>query len=123
MSAPNRKQIAEAWLTMQRHWWAYDAVRKIVESNPQEALSLIVLLLELANSPEDLSDIGCGPLEDLLRLHARAVIDTVESLAKNNGQLRTALSHVWFSQGDAPLMRRLEALGCQILAVKPTDDA
>ena len=123
MFTPDHKQIAESWLTVQRHWWAYYAVSKIVKTRPQEALSLVIVLLELANSPEDLRDIGCGPLEDLLRLHAASVIDTIESTAANNAQLRTALSHVWFSQGEDSLNQRVEALGCTILKPRGPGDA
>ena len=123
MSVPDHKQIADSWLTVQQHWWAYEAVSKIVETKPQEGLSLIVVLLELANSPDDLRDIGCGPLEDLLRLHAASVIDPIESIAANNAQMRTALSHVWFSQGNDSLKQRIEALGCTILKPRGPGDA
>jgi hypothetical protein len=122
MSAPDHKEIAESWLTVQRHWWAYQAMCKLVEASPEEALSLILVVLERASSPNDLADIGSGPLEDLLRLHAIAVIDKVETLAKSNPAMRTALSHVWFSQGDTKLNERLEALGCRIISIKGAGD-
>jgi hypothetical protein len=122
MSAPDHKQIADSWLTVQRHWWAYDAVCKLVETSPHEALSLIFLLVSLADTPELLQDIGAGPLEDLLRRHGAAVIDAVESHAPDNPSLRTALSHVWYREG-AEVGGRLAALGCQSVPTKSRDDA
>jgi hypothetical protein len=121
MPSRDHKRIAQSWLTVQRHWWAYDAVRELCESSPHEALTLILVLVELAETPRLLEDIGAGPLEDLLDKHAAIVIDEIESQVSNNAALRIALSHVWLREGTSEVGRRLVALGCRVVPIKSAD--
>jgi hypothetical protein len=123
MFTPDHKQIAESWLTVQRHWWAYDAVRRLCESEPKEALALILLMVDLADQLLLLNAIGSGPLEDLLVKRGADVITEVEARARDNTPLRTALSYVWISDGSGALNQRLVALGCRVVPIRPSDDA
>jgi hypothetical protein len=123
MFTPDHKQIAESWLTIQRHWWAYDAVRHLCESEPKEALALILVMVEMADQPLLLKDIRAGPLEDLLVKRGADVIAEVEARARDNAPLRTVLSHVWISDGSGALNQRLVALGCRVVPIRPRDDA
>ena len=40
MPTDDYKRIAESWLTVQRHWWAWEALREFCDSNPREALAI-----------------------------------------------------------------------------------
>jgi hypothetical protein len=122
MSSPDPKEIARSWLTAQRQWWAYETVCHLCESQPNEALDLVLELVNMADSSELLEDVGAGSLEDLLRAHGSTVIHQLEVQAANNAPLRVALSHVWVRDGTTELGKRLVLLGCQPLPQKSHDD-
>ena len=103
-----------AWLTMRRSWWAMEALHRQIEKLPEEAWQTLLCLIEEAEGPEMLETIGAGPLEDLLRSHAKALIESVELEAARNARLRITLGRVWVrSKKDDETVRRLVALGCQ----------
>jgi hypothetical protein len=98
-------------------------VRELCDSDPREALALILVLVELAETPRLLEDIGAGPLEDLLHKHGPIVIDDVETHARSNPALVEALSNVWLVEGSSEHGRRLVSLGCRVVPVRPESDA
>jgi len=120
MTERDPKLLAQSWLTVQRHWWAYQALLDLGRSNPQEALTAILALVELAGTPELLERVGAGPLEDLLEYHGAAVIDEVESRAQTDSALRAALSHVWLTEGvgSSSIGNRLLSLGCRVVPTR-----
>ncbi len=93
------------------------------ESEPHEALALILVMVEMADQPLLLERIGAGPLEDLPVKRGADVIAEVEARARDNAPFRTALSHVWISDGNGELNQRLAALGCRVVPIRPRDDA
>jgi hypothetical protein len=123
MSSQGPEEIAQAWLTLQRHWWAYVEVCHLCEQRPHEALALICRLAELADTSELVGNVGAGPLEDLLRAHGAAVIDELEARARGSATLRAALARVWVSDPTSELGRRLVRLGCKPPQGKPVTDA
>ena len=117
MNADERRVLASSWLTMKRNWWALEALHRQLEGEPQDAWLTLLCVIVTADDLEMLGTIGAGPLEDLLRLYAEAVIASVELEAVNNSKLRIALSHVWVRRKrDHEITRRLLALGCQFIA-------
>jgi hypothetical protein len=116
MNADERQVLATSWLTMQRHWWALEALHRQLKEQPQEAWLTLLCVIETAEDAEMLQTIGAGPLEDLLRSHAEALIASVELEAVANSKLRIALSHVWVRRKrDLEITQRLLALGCQFI--------
>ena len=81
------------------------------QAGPQEALALILVMVQVADQPLLLEDIGAGRLEDLLVQRDADVIVEVEARARDNAPFRTALSHVWISDGSGELNQRLAAPG------------
>lgn len=63
-------------------------------------------------------DLGCGPLEDFVRMHAPGYISQIESRAAEDVRFARALRHVQFPRGDDGVSRRLMALGCKVRAFK-----
>jgi hypothetical protein len=117
MNADERQVLATSWLTMQRNWWALEALHRQLKEQPQDAWLTLLCVIDMAEDPEMLETIGAGPLEDLLRSHAEAVIASVELEAVNNSKLRIALGHVWVRRKrDHEITQRLLALGCQFIA-------
>ena len=114
MTADEQSKLAESWLTVQRHWWAWDAVNRLCHEAPLDAWPIILRLVELADDDKLLGDIGAGPLEDLLKKHGALLLTHVESRAASDTQFRKALSSVWLSDRESDVAKRLLDLGCQV---------
>ena len=80
--------------------WASSELFDAVLHDPDSAWQLILDIIKKDSSEMILSDVGAGPLEDLLSYHAERFIDRVEAEARTNQAFRTALSGVW--QSDIP---------------------
>ena len=77
---PNERdeQVARAWNRLQRNWWAHDEVFRACDKQPRRAWRLLGRLADLATTPELVSDLGAGPLEDFIRSHAPQFIAQIE---------------------------------------------
>jgi sugar-specific transcriptional regulator TrmB len=60
-----------------------------------DALDLVVALIDAASSEDVIAYVGAGPLEDLLRDHADALVDQVDDLARRSSKFALALSAVY----------------------------
>lgn len=109
----NDAHLIEAWLGIQENWWAHDELELLCESNPERGWSVVTELIERAPSREVLKTVAAGPLEDLLRAHASALIDRLESVAAQSSRWQEALAVVRVPDDDQAATRRLIALGCQ----------
>ncbi len=92
--------VGRAWIDYhrtrtQRDWWAVETVIEAVEL--EVAWRLVLTLCHLAD-PQDLrlvSNIGAGPLEDLIRRHSDHAMDLIEPAVASNHTLLIALAGVW----------------------------
>jgi len=123
MAEHDKREIAAAWLEVQRNWWAWEALKALCREQPAEAWHLVVRMIDMTNDSELLEDIGAGPLEDLLQMHADLLYPDVLAQATESSRMRTALSHVWLTDRASPTARKLLELGCQFVRVSPDADA
>jgi hypothetical protein len=73
-----------------------------------DALDLVVALIDAAPGEDVIAYVGAGPLEDLLRDHADALIDQVDDLARRSPTFARALSAVYPSDAwDSSTQQRL----------------
>jgi hypothetical protein len=94
------RSFAAAWL---EEWRAEPSnfgtasrrLRRLVETEPDEAWRCIRILVEAAATDEDLDCIGAGPLEDLLCAHGETIISQVESAAIADPKLTRCVYYVW----------------------------
>jgi hypothetical protein len=107
------QQLARAWTVVQTNWWAYEAIADACEKHPKRAWRLLEAVLRHANTRELVRDVGCGPLEDFVRLHAPHFIRQIENRARDNIRFARALSHVNLPGARDDISRRLFALGCK----------
>jgi hypothetical protein len=105
--------LARAWVHVQKNWWAYDEVQDAVENHPRKAWALLSALADLAASDELIDDLGAGPLEDFVRVHAPKFIGQIEQRAAEHERFRRALRSVRLPRANDPVSRRLLALGCR----------
>jgi hypothetical protein len=119
MGPEEQSRIAESWLTVQRHWWAWDSLNRLCDEAPLDAWPIIVRLVEMADNDELLEDIGAGPVEELLRKHGPLLLNDVQTLAASDPRFRQVLSHVWLAERDSEVAKSLLDLGCQVVLKAP----
>jgi hypothetical protein len=109
--------LAEAWLLRLEFDWAFDALSRLVVTDPESAWRVIGSLLSRANAAA-LIDIGMGPLTELLCEHAELFVDRVETLAWSSPAFVQALENVWVVESGSDVARRLIRVGCQYVGVE-----
>ena len=84
-------------LAADRYRWAYETVSEIVEIGQPDAVEILV---ELSEAESDdfvaLSNLGAGPIEQLLCHHADEFIDQIDSAARQSSSFRMALRCAWY---------------------------
>jgi Family of unknown function (DUF6869) len=121
MDGSESKKIAEAWLSFQRNWWAWDKLDELCRKDPKGAWAVLSGLVELADSKDLLEDIGVGPLEDFINYYASDYIGEIELAAASSEALSLALSHAQLRDATHPQAARIAALGCRITAPAKDD--
>jgi hypothetical protein len=89
---------------------AAEELNQLVRVNPERAWPLIKEAVRLSPNDRVLAFVAAGPLEDLIRLHARQFIDRIEAAASSDNRFRWALSGVWVSDLPADLDTRIERI-------------
>jgi hypothetical protein len=82
-------------------FWGFLQVQDYVRSDPIHAWKVTLLLIEAAPTPEALSYVAAGPLEDLLYGRGEQFIDEVERLARRDPKFRRALLGV-YNESESP---------------------
>lgn len=106
--------IASAWLRYQADkdeadWWAADLVIDWALDDQLDALWRIVVAVCARVDENDvsrISDIGAGPLEDMLCKFGDAAMDLIEPAVADNPTLLKALAAVW--AWDQPVWPRVD---------------
>ena len=86
-------------------FWAWQQVKDCVDDEPLEGWKITLQLIEASSTPEILSYVAAGPLEDLLNAHGQQFIDEVEILSRRNPKFREALRGVWLSSAASSEFR------------------
>ncbi len=123
MTDDERDRVCNAWLTYQRHWWAYSTVDNLVSENTNETWPLILRVIALADTDELIEAIGAGPLENLLSKHGPVLLARVQDESARSPKLRAALGHVWLSPSENAAVDDLLKLGCQLVPISRQSDA
>jgi uncharacterized protein DUF6869 len=117
MLAHDDLKLVQSWLTMQRNWWAYEALDRLCHDEPDKAWDLVLAIVDAADSNDLLETIGAGPLENLLDKHAPQLIGRVEAALADHPRLARALTSVWLRDDDSDANRRLVNFGCKVVPV------
>ena len=112
-------KLARAWRAVQCNWWAYDSLTDACEKRPRRAWRILGVLAQVADTRMLVRDLGCGPLEDFVRMHAPRYIRQIEERALSDSRFARALKHMWLPNADDGVSRRLLALGCKPIPTKP----
>jgi hypothetical protein len=104
-------EIVRAWNHLQRNWWAHKEVFDECAKHPRRAWRLLGCLADAASSKELIGDLGAGPLEDFIRLHAPKYISQIEARARKSRRFRQALSRAYLPIATDAVSVRLFKLG------------
>lgn len=112
--------IAEAWvnfhlnedrsLKKEENRWAEALVSNLAYDDADQCLRIVRHVVELNQSTEILSNLGAGPIEEMLVQHPTFVIEKIESLAKGCPAFRDALGAAWLDDVPEPVAKRVLAV-------------
>jgi hypothetical protein len=95
-------ELLDRWFVSECSFWAWCEVDDLVRDDPEQGWEVILALLRGADTEKALVDIGCGPLEDLVRRRPAELIERVERLAGEDPRFRLSLGCVWLTLEDVP---------------------
>jgi hypothetical protein len=94
--------LLDRWIEAERTFWAWVEVGDLVREDPERGWDAILALARHADAEKAQCDIGCGPLEDLIRSHPAEMVERIEHAAANDARCRLALGCVWITLEDVP---------------------
>jgi hypothetical protein len=113
-------KIADAWITLHylpeeseesgKNFWAYERLSDLCRDDPEAAWNVIDEIFQRDSSDLILSNLGAGPLEDLLTAHGARFIDRVEKRAAKDEKFRKLLGVVWRNEIPDDVWKRIKAV-------------
>ncbi len=79
-------------------FWVWVYIKYLVLDEPEKAWPVILELVQRAPTDRILADVAAGPLEDLIREHAKQFIDRVEIQACRDPKFQLCLTGVWYEK-------------------------
>ena len=77
------------------NFWAVNELADLIRDDPDGAWQIMVELVARASDEDTLGFVAAGALEDLICTHPAAMIDRVESRARQDARFRKAVARVW----------------------------
>jgi hypothetical protein len=109
--------LAATWIALQyaksnsqeheTKFWSFEELDRLQASDPERCWSIILKIFALDQSDHLLTNLGAGPLEDLLAGHGDRFIGRVETLARQEPRFRFLTQMVWRNSISAPVWARL----------------
>jgi len=91
-------------------FWAWEQLDDAVHDSPNEAFEYILSIAQTTTDPLVLSNLGAGPLEDLLVYHGAEYIDQVETKARQIPQFTQVVKSVWKNNMSNDVWERISAI-------------
>jgi hypothetical protein len=121
MDSAELDRIVEGWIAFYRGvdqgcgcddslFWATEDVMDIVSTNPQEALQLILAILNRVDSMCLIGILSAGPFEDLLKWHGDRVVAEVEEEAMRNPKFASLLGGIYTLALEDHIAERVMAI-------------
>lgn len=88
-------------------FWAYEALNGLCRSDPEQALVIICMILEMNPDERVLSNLAAGPLEDILVRHGIDVIKKIKEIIPVNKKFTELLRQVWTGRMASSIKKAL----------------
>ncbi|MEW8139520.1 MAG: DUF6869 domain-containing protein [Candidatus Thiodiazotropha endolucinida] len=108
--------IAKSWVAMhlagsgtkvyEENFWSYEKLDDLVHKDPLRALEIIKAIIMVNSSELILSNLGAGPIENLMCYNDAAVIDDIQIEAEANLLFKKAMSSTWLDSSDTKYLER-----------------
>ena len=110
--SPEIREMAEAWITKNESDWTDDHEQLVglIHSAPDQALAVILAIMQLTDDLRILGGLGAGPLEDFLGVHGEDYVDTIRALALEHRRMRVVLDDLWQGAMSKQVWHRIEVL-------------
>ena len=82
-------------LHAQEAWQAYWSVQQTMDDGGDDAIRLVLALLDAAPDDESMVLVAAGPLEDLINEHGDDLVELIEKTARQSSMFAGALESVW----------------------------
>lgn len=118
LSAEDERRI-DAWFTYEENFWSFEAMRALVDEQPEEAWPILLRMLDGADEGH-IGSLSAGPLEDLLHAHGPLLIDRIAAEARTNAKLREALTgvYLWNSEVFPRYVELMKELGLRAIGAE-----
>lgn len=81
---------------------AYDLVERTIHHGPASLGWEYVLAILTQGSDDDLDYLAAGPLENLVRAHGTALVESIEREAERDPRFKWALGCIWLTEDILP---------------------
>lgn len=118
MSDFDGESLSAAWLAWHHaakgssakdeHFWAFETMADLCHDDPETCFELIEKIRKADGSDWILANLAAGPLEDLLSQHGARFIDRIETLARQDPQMRRLLGGIWRSDIPDAIWHRVQ---------------
>lgn len=80
--------------------WAVEKMLDIPYKEPELAWEIIITIIKKNPSPKVISQLGAGPLEDIMRYHGNNFMKRVEKAVVENALFKDCMKSVWLDEDD-----------------------
>lgn len=120
MDKHNESQLIKAWIQMnlseadseeyENNFWAHEELWELCRNSPDEALEIIVNLIDSSPNEWVLGNVATGPFEDLMCYHGEHVMPKLKELSKSHPALIQAMAGVWLDSKDTNVWQEFYSL-------------
>jgi hypothetical protein len=114
------QNLVKAWIKLhylpgesderEREFWASTRLYDLVRKDPEAAWRVVLQIIQTDSSDQILSNVGAGPLEDLLVYHGERFISRIEARARTDDIFKKTLSVVWKNAMSDDIWGRIKAV-------------
>ena len=120
MDEHNKNRLIEAWIQMhlsesdseeyESNFWAHEELWELCRNSPDEALELIINIIDDSPNEWILGNVAAGPFEDLMCYHGEVIMPKLKALSTNHPKLIQAMAGVWLDSNDTKVWQEFYSM-------------
>jgi hypothetical protein len=110
MNEEEMQELVESWIKAteadfdsgdkDRFGWAIDEMLDLPRVEPEMAWEIIMMIINKKPSPKVISQLGAGPLEDIMVYHGNNFMEKIENMVAKNDLFKECMKSVWLDEDD-----------------------